>query len=93
MRTKFELRAQFFGAVQQVGFRSCVLRIAKTLSITGYVKNLLDGSVELVAIGEKELLEQLLQKLNESMGKKIEREEKKFSHASREYPNFEIRES
>lgn len=39
------------GRVQGVGFRYFVLRAAEPLGITGYVRNLRDGSVEIVAEG------------------------------------------
>jgi acylphosphatase len=39
------------GAVQGVGFRFFVERVAARLGIAGYVKNLFDGRVEVYAIG------------------------------------------
>ncbi len=45
------------GRVQGVGFRYFVVKEAQKLEISGYVKNLSDGSVEVYVIGEdKELL-------------------------------------
>ncbi len=43
----------FKGSVQGVGFRYTSRRIAKKYDLTGYVKNLSDGSVEMVIQGEK----------------------------------------
>ena len=49
------------GDVQGVGFRFTVLRFAKAFdSITGFVKNLSDGSVELFAEGLENEVECLL---------------------------------
>ena len=48
------------GLVQGVGFRYFVLRKAGTLGLSGYVRNRVDGSVEILAEGEKALLEELL---------------------------------
>ena len=51
------IQVNFQGRVQGVGFRYTVVSLSHTFSVTGYVKNLGDGSVELVAEGnEDELL-------------------------------------
>lgn len=54
-------RAEFkvYGLVQGVGFRYFVYRKAKELGLVGFAKNLFDGSVLVIAEGEKEKLEKL----------------------------------
>ena len=47
------------GLVQGVGYRYFVLKNAHILNINGYAKNLFDGSVEVVAEGNKDAVEQL----------------------------------
>jgi acylphosphatase len=47
------------GRVQGVFFRSETRRKATELSLTGWVKNLADGNVELIACGEPENLKKL----------------------------------
>jgi acylphosphatase len=47
------------GIVQGVGFRYYTYHYARGLGITGYVKNLYDGSVEVYAIGNADQHEQL----------------------------------
>ena len=54
------LRAIVRGQVQGVGFRMWAQRRARMLGISGYVRNLTDGSVEVVGEGSRETLEQLL---------------------------------
>lgn len=44
------------GAVQGVGFRYFVLRQAQALHVRGWVRNLPDGRVEVVAIGDQSAL-------------------------------------
>jgi len=42
------------GRVQGVGFRHFVYQKALQLDIKGYVKNLYDGSIEILAMGDKQ---------------------------------------
>ena len=54
------LRIKVYGVVQGVGFRSFVKRIADELNINGYVMNKEDGSVEILAEGEKKNIDVFL---------------------------------
>ena len=57
---KFALRAVVRGRVQGVGFRDYVEMRARSLGLSGYVRNLSDGrSVEVVAEGARHDLERL----------------------------------
>ncbi|MFT5111840.1 MAG: acylphosphatase [Parasphingorhabdus sp.] len=47
------------GVVQGVGFRWSTLRVARQLELTGYCKNLTDGSVEVCAFGDESAIAQL----------------------------------
>ena len=58
-----QLRATVRGYVQGVGFRYFVERKAKGLMIRGFVQNRADGSVYVLAAGERSALEQLLSAL------------------------------
>ena len=51
------------GYVQGVGFRFFVRDQAASRGIKGWVKNLSDGTVEIVAEGEKEILEGFINKV------------------------------
>ena len=51
------------GLVQGVGYRWFVARHAERLGLSGYVRNLWDGTVEVEAEGEKALLEDLIREL------------------------------
>lgn len=53
-------RVRYSGHVQGVGFRYSTLAIAKNYPVTGYVRNLADGQVELVAEGSAEQVEAFL---------------------------------
>lgn len=58
-----ELHAIIHGRVQLVLFRDFVQRKARALGIKGFVQNRPDGTVEVVAQGDKENLEKLLEML------------------------------
>ncbi len=51
------------GRVQGVGFRWRASQIGEMLGLTGWVRNLWDGSVEMEAEGPEETIDQLLQML------------------------------
>jgi acylphosphatase len=56
----------FFGRVQGVGFRYTARRIAERYNLTGWVKNLPDGTVEGVFQGRPEAIEGCLEELRET---------------------------
>ncbi|MDD5492398.1 MAG: acylphosphatase [bacterium] len=51
------------GMVQGVGFRYFTRRLADSLGLSGYVKNLPDGNVEIEAEGDKQSLLDLIRDL------------------------------
>ena len=58
------LAATVRGRVQNVGFRMFVQEWATRMGLRGYVRNAPDGSVEVVACGERIFLEGLLAALH-----------------------------
>lgn len=62
-----EARAHIFvsGRVQGVFFRDHTQRWASSLRLTGWVRNLGDGRVEVMAEGDKEQIEILINRLKE----------------------------
>ena len=54
------LTAYFEGRVQGVGFRFTTRNVAADFDVTGFVRNLPDGRVEMVAEGDNDELDRLL---------------------------------
>ncbi|MBT5022657.1 acylphosphatase [Candidatus Woesearchaeota archaeon] len=55
-----KIKANIKGKVQGVGFRLFVKQQASKLSLKGYVKNLPDGSVEIVVHGDESIVNKLM---------------------------------
>ena len=90
--TKLERRlVHYSGHVQGVGFRYTTCEIASRFAVTGYVRNLPDGRVELVAEGTCPELQALLQVIRTQMGHNIQDESCHSLEASQEYNQFNIR--
>lgn len=82
----------YSGRVVGVGFRITAEEAARSLGVVGWVKNLRDGRVELVAEAGQETLEQLLNDIRTgSMKNFITQVEVSWSSASETFDDFEIR--
>ncbi len=81
----------YSGRVQGVGFRYTVKTLTLGFEVTGTVRNLEDGRVELVAEGAKEELEKFLEAVRESeVGRFIKQEQTCWLEAKNEFRGFEI---
>ena len=86
-----ELRAIIYGRVQLVMFRDFTQRKARKLGIRGYVKNRFDGAVEVVAQGEKEDLEKLLEALHQgSLLSRVDAVENEWREPAKKFDDFSI---
>lgn len=61
---KTAFRAVISGRVQLVMYRDFVQRKASALGVAGEVKNLKDGTVEIIAEGKRAILEKLIETLH-----------------------------
>ena len=53
------IKAQVSGVVQGVGFRYRTREAAQRMGLTGWVRNLADGSVEVFAQGNRDAIDQM----------------------------------
>jgi acylphosphatase len=81
----------YSGTVQGVGFRYSVKSVANGFEVTGTVRNLTDGRVELLAEGVKDELEAFRQGIRDSgLEHFIKKEDVIWNEAKNEFRGFEI---
>jgi acylphosphatase len=91
IHTMMRRRCLFSGQVQGVGFRYTAREVAGGYAITGYVRNLPDGRVELVAEGEGKEIDAMLEALAERMEGFIKNRTADDSSATGEFRGFSVR--
>jgi acylphosphatase len=86
-----QLHVFYSGRVQGVGFRFTVKMLAQGFEVTGRVRNLADGRVELAAEGARSELEEFRKAIQDSeLGHFIRGEETNWGDAKNEFRGFEI---
>ena len=86
----FFLLGYFSGHVQGVGFRYQAVSIAKGFELTGYVRNLNDGRVELLAEGDETEVMTFIEVIESELDMFIKSVEKETGSRLRQYSNFSI---
>jgi acylphosphatase len=81
----------FSGEVQGVGFRATTCRFVAGRAITGYVRNLPYGRVELVSEGLPEQVDALVRDLKDYFGDMIEEAASATAPATGEFVGFGVR--
>jgi len=85
------VRVNYTGRVQGVGFRYTTREIAGQHPVAGYVKNLPDGSVELVAQGLDAGVEGFLSAVAERFRGNLRGTDRRTVTVPEEFTTFEIR--
>lgn len=84
-----ELHLKVNGQVQGVGFRCSTWQKARQLGLVGWVRNLPDGSVEILAQGERDDLEMLITWIKTEFSA-IEKINENWEETERGFSGFEI---
>lgn len=91
-RQNKEIHILLFGRVQGVGLRFQTREKSQALGLTGFVRNLLQGQVEILAQGSKENLEQLLTWLQSGeISAEIQDIKTQWQEISEIFPDFSVR--
>lgn len=81
----------FTGRVQGVGFRYSALQVAKEFEVTGYVRNLADGRVELEAEGRPDEVAAFIAAVEEKMHGYIRKTERAAAKRAPQFAGFAIK--
>lgn len=80
-----------YGRVQKAGFRDFIDEIAFHFNLNGYVKNLNDGTVQIICEGEENSIKELLEKINISQYPiRVENIDVVYKKPTGEYRTFEV---
>lgn len=85
------VHATYNGWVQGVGFRFSAERAAASLGLSGWVKNLRDGRVEVVCEGRDADLKGFLAKIDSTFRTYIRSADIEWGEATGEFDGFDIR--
>ena len=88
---KSQLHLFYSGRVQGIGFRYAVLDIAGRQKVCGWVKNLDDGRVEIIAQASEDILKNFLQEINLQFSSYIKDLNIGWLPVSSELSDFQIR--
>ena len=89
--TKETRRVFYSGRVQGVWFRKTTWQLAQPLPVSGFVRNLGDGRVELVAHGTPEAIDQLLDAVSQRFEQNITSVDVEAAESTTVDESFEIR--
>jgi acylphosphatase len=81
----------FSGSVQGVGFRYTARGVARGFAVTGYVRNMRDGRVELVAEGAADEVGRFIRAVADEMGGCIRDQQVSTGPATGEFADFGVR--
>lgn len=83
-------RIIFIGLVQGVGFRFTAFNMANRHELTGFVRNLPDGTVEMLAQGRAETIDDCIRDIEEEFGGYVRETKIEEIPPNPQYKDFKI---
>ena len=87
---KKQVYLYYSGKVQGIGFRYTVQDIANQQKVCGWIKNLSDGRVEVLAEAEEDTLNNFLEQINQHFSRYIKEVNTEWQAASGEFHDFQV---
>lgn len=84
-------RVVYTGRVQGVGFRQTTAEIARNHPVRGFVRNLSDGSVELVAQGTTSAIQLFLAAVRNRFERNVRGQSEEILDSSEDFRGFDVR--
>ena len=81
----------YHGDVHGVGFRYTAVQLARRYDVSGYVRNLPDGQVELLVEGEEAVIGEFLNELAEYFRSYIRSQTQRTASATGSFSSFAVR--
>jgi len=88
---KKQVHVYYSGRVQGIGFRFAAVRLAEELGVFGWVENLSDARVELVAEANESVLKDFLAQLDTIFNRYIQNAQTSWEPATGEFKDFGVK--
>jgi len=92
MNSDSAIKLNVSGRVQGVAFRWFTVKVGRALGLAGYAKNLVDGSVEIEAEGNKSDLDQFIEKVKTGPSiSRVDHVKIEWAEPTNNFKNFNVK--
>lgn len=87
-----QVLAEVHGIVQGVWFRAWTMDLAADMDLTGWIRNTPEGTVEILAQGDEDVLTEFVRHLHQGpVLARVERVDTKFNATEEKFSKFSVR--